>query len=813
MKKKIVISSISVLLFAGLAVMIMWLLKLGGNYPQGSDTMCHIYKGDILYKSINKGILYPMYDENWYNGVQMMRFWAPLPVYYLALCELLTGGSPVQGYYLFCTTIFLFGALSWLGIGLRKDRPILGAVIGILWFFMPNNLYALFVEGNLPRSLSMILLPLLIHFICEYLYEQRRTMLQISMVMMAIALCHVGYAMMIFASVALMLIVYKLAYLHGQKITKVLASMGSGILITGVWLVPSLIGGITSTDSSQVMTTFFQSMWKSINPVLRMTDGNVYFYFGCAAFAVMIFACIFATKECKPGVVSATVIFFLTTSTMYEILVKLPGSQYFWMLRFISIALCMILYSVLQWKQLRKWILVIFIILLIADTIPSLKSMYSERSDTNAETKMQQISSNILLDEAKQITTQRVAIMDESTLGAMAPFLLSDFGENNVPGSFGAGWQSAATGPNIVLLNEAMDNGYYGYMFDRILNLGNDTVVLRKTCIPYIDEKRDELIAAASENGYELVDENTDYMLFNIDTYDHFGIQSEYSVVGIGNSSKNMCMVYPSMRESSDNNLNDYTYEDLKDCKMIYLDHFTYTDKTAAEELIKKLADNGVRIVIDAGGIPENPKLKIPEFLGVTCNTILFENGYPLLYLDDKEIDCNLFANGYSDWNTVYINGCDEELGVMWDHNVKECFLGRTYNENIYIIGLNLGYHMYLTKDENAKRIFDTFMIEEATELPTRTVVPINVITEGSTITVESEYDNVNTTLAYHDIFVGEGINNDFNLLKVNKGKTVITMKYPYLWEGILVSVIGLAATFVLAFVKKKKNYSMDLSE
>lgn len=809
MKKKILISSVAVLLYIGMAIGIMWLLKSGGNYPQGSDTMCHVYKGDILYKEIKQGNWYPLYDEYWYNGVQMMRFWAPLPVYCLALCDFLMGGSPVYGYNLFCALVFLFGAVSWLAIGLKKDRPFLGAIIGILWFLMPNNLYALFVEGNLPRSLSMILLPLLIHFMCEYLYEKRKTMLQLSLIMMAVALCHVGYAMMIFASVVLMLVIYKIAYPGGQKIYKVIASMGSGILITGVWLVPSLIGGITSTDSSQVMASFFQSMWKSINPVLRITEGHASFYFGCAAFIVMIFACIFAGRESKPGMIAAAVIFFLTTSTMYEILVKLPGSQYFWMLRFISIALAMILYSIIMWKKLKKWILILLVLLLFADTVPSLNLIYKGSSKIDAETEMQSLSESILIDEAKQITTQRLAIMDESTLGAMAPFLLSDFGAKNVPGTFGAGWQSAATGPNIVLLNEAMDNGYYDYMFDRILSMGNDTVIIRKACLPY-SEDVDEVKAAASETGYDLIDENGGYMLFNIDTYDNFGIQSDYSLVGIGQSSKNMSMVYPSMRETADNNLNNYTFEDLKDCKMIYLDHFTYTDKKAAEDLIKKLADSGVRIVIDAGGIPENPQMKIPEFLGVTCNTILFENGYPLLYVNDKEVDCNLFKNGYSDWNTVYINGCDEEIGVMWDHNVKECFLGRTYNENIYIVGLNLGYHLYLTKDENVKRIFDTFMIEEATQLPKRTIVPINVTTKTKEIIIESEYDNVNTTLAYHDIFEGKGIYNDFNLLTVNSGRTSITLKYPYLWQGIAVSLLGVVLTVLLAFVKRKsRGYSI----
>lgn len=34
----------------------------------------------------------------------------------------------------------------------------------MIWFFMPNNLYAMFVEGNLPRTMIMSILPLYLFF-------------------------------------------------------------------------------------------------------------------------------------------------------------------------------------------------------------------------------------------------------------------------------------------------------------------------------------------------------------------------------------------------------------------------------------------------------------------------------------------------------------------------------------------------------------------------------------------------------------------------------------------------------------------------
>ena len=39
----------------------------------------------------------------------------------------------------------------------------------------------------------------------------------------------------------------------------------------------------------------------------------------------------------------------------------------------------------------------------------------------------------------------------------------------------------------------------------------------------------------------------------------------------------------------------------------------------------------------------------------------------------------------------------------------------------------------------------------------------------------------------------------------VNKGKTVIKMNYPYLWQGALVSAVGVVLMVVWMIVKKKK--------
>jgi uncharacterized membrane protein len=94
--------------------------------------------------------------------------------------------------------------------------------------------------------------------------------------------------------------------------------------------------------------------------------------------------------------------------------------------------------------------------------------------------------------------------------------------------------------------------------------------------------------------------------------------------------------------------------------------------------------------------------------------------------------------------------------------------------------------------------------------LPKRTIVPIDIEFSKNRITIRSDFDNVNTTLAYQDIFESDQpIRSMNNLLIVDSGTTEIKMSYPHLAEGVAVTLIGILAeiaTIILIFRKSKKN-------
>ena len=684
-----------VALIVSVSVMVVKIVSQNGTYPAGSDTMYHIYRGDYVYNSIKDGNWYPLYDYMWYNGVELMRYWAPLAAYFMAFCEMLAGGNMLIGYLIFVGIISVLGALSWLYIGIRMKRPVLGAFIGFIWFFMPNNLCALFVEGNLARSLSMIFLPLFIYEVSEYLKDRKVIRIPFAMIsFILIALCHLGYAGMVALAVLVYCIVHMIEGYSKRAASDIVISILLSFMLIGVWLVASLNGGITSLDNSENMANFFQKIVYTLNPVDRITTDYAHFYFGLAAAILAVGGMFFGYKKSRAGFVTAIITLICTATAMYPVLKILPGSQYLWMLRFISIALCMILYSFLKWDTLKKPLIVFFCVLLVLDIVPSIplitggldtisitKNGVSINTDNDSvwdRLDMQQ--DNTLISKAQSITKQRIALLDDSSLGSMGAFLVSDW-NNAIPAAYGAGREAANTSTNIVRINRALADGNYYYVFDRCRELGNDTVLVRLSSLEKYGVSVKDMDMAAGASGYSVAGENAAYRLYHMDTYDNWGTISKYEVIGIGSGTPLISQSFPAVEETDSDNLNDYSYEQLSQYKQVILDGFTYDDKTAAEELVLRLSEAGVKVVIYADGIPQEKKTQSQEFLGVTCSDIVFKNGYPDMDTKLGVLYPDLFPKGYATWQTVYVTGLDNTWGSVMDNGLKLDFYGTVKND------------------------------------------------------------------------------------------------------------------------------------
>lgn len=806
-KKAIYLLFLMPFVYFATACFVMWLVKTSGTYPSGSDTMYHVYRGDFVYNAIKSGNWYPLYDASWYNGVELLRYWSPLPAYVMALCQFIAGGSQFGAYLIFIGGVCFLGACVWPFIGRGFNRPYLGAFIGLLWFFMPDNLYALFVEGNLARSLGMMFLPVFIYAIYKYFDSQKTGyLILITLSLLLIAMCHAGYAVMVLAAVIIYGIIYCVQNKRIIVLSDVIISMVLSFVIYGIWLIGVFRIGKPSLYNSENVVNFFQSIWKSVNPIQRLLDNNASFYFGFAVMFIAIFGIVFGYKKSRTGFIAGLVILFLTTNVAFVVLRYLPGSQYMWMLRFISIAICMILMSFLTWDTLKKPLVILLCVLLVADVIPSVSLITGSHNYASPQDRFVSIQDETLITEAQTVTKQRLAVLDESTLESTGAWLVSDY-NNPVSSSYGAGREAANTIDNIVNINNALANGRFRYVFDRCLELGNDSVLVKLSLLEQYDEDLQELESAADAVGYKRVEKNNDYILYHIDIPDSWGVVSSYRALAIGSGAATISMQFPAVETADSDNLNDYTYEGLSGYKEVFLNGFTYDDKEEAEDLVLRLSRSGVKIIIYADGIPQDKRTHSQNFLGVTCSTITFHNGYPDMDTRIGMIYPDMFPQGHTTWNTVYLDGLDTVWGTFYDNGFSLDFYGTVKNDNIIMTGLNLTYFYSLTDDESVGQLLSNMSGISSEELPDRKIVPLKVEYGKNEITITSNNNNVNTTLAYHDIFSSSSdITCRNNLMYVNKGKTVIKMSYPYLWQGALVSAAGVVLMVVWMIVKKKKR-------
>lgn len=793
-----------------LAAITILVIQKTGLYPRGYDTMYHIYRGESLFQALQNKEWYPLYDRYLYNGVQPLRYWAPGSVYLLAVLRMFSG-SILDAYLLFIGVLIVISMGGWLRFGWHYHRIPLSIFMGVIWFFMPENLRVFFASGNMPRGLVAAVLPWFMFAVVRFLEYAKKSREEpeneklrrkkawafgeIGIQTALLVLGHSGQGSIVLLCLLIFLLIYGISGKQGKAAGQVVLAALCGYALTGLWLYPSLKGGLVSmgNDSAQVMKNSFQSAWTSIQPFLRLENLDI-LYFGLSVLALAIMGTFLAFKEQRAGFLTGIFIFLGTTLTAYKILMKLPFSGILWMERFVSVALVFVLISFLQWKRLKPWLTVVICILLTVDIIPSLQFIWAPEETwvEDAGQEVEDKAERLLLDEAKAVTKQRIAVLDLSAYTAFAPYYLA--GEQpQVLCTFGAAWQSAHTASNVVMLNTAVSEGYYDYLFDRCLELGNDTVYVLESAMKNGRQDMERLKAAAERQGYRYVTDNGIDAIFHREIEESFGTVTSYEGIAIGTSAQFIALRYPVFQETTDANLSHYSLEELSAYKKIYLSGFTYDNKKEAEKLVRDLAERGCEVYVDMGTIPAE-KSGLSSFLGCETATVMLENYYPELQYQGGVYQTGKFPTENSQWNTVYLVNPEKADGTAVYNNQELCFSAAAENENIHLLGFNLVYYGISTADAETGIFLDEYFGMKAGTLPQRSLVPVEISWSADGIVIQTEQDNVNTGLAYLDSFATEQtVEEENNLLIVGKGTTEIRFTYPYFTEGILLSIVGAA--------------------
>ncbi|MDD4095248.1 MAG: 6-pyruvoyl-tetrahydropterin synthase-related protein [Oscillospiraceae bacterium] len=801
---------VAVLIVAGAVAMA--LVKASDFYPLGLDIHGHLFKSDLMYKEILKGNLYPLFTELWYNGVQPFRYWAPLPYYCLAFLQMLTRGDVMNAYLGFVWLSFSVGGIGWLLFGRKLRRPWLGMFFAITWFLLPDNLRVFFGEGNLPRMFIAMLLPYIFYCLWQFVCYRRKKMIFPLMALMPMAILgHLMIAAMVGVASAIFLFVYAIANKRWIESIQALFAMFFTFAVSGIWVFPALMGGLTSMSSEateKVMISTSEELWVSLNPSLRLNGGIGILYMGLSLVLFAVVGLILSNRKSVPGFLTFLVFVIGTASALTPLILFLPLSEYFWVSRFIPIAYALLIIAVMEWKTLKRKVLIVLCVILFIDTVPSVM-LHEYNKIMNIPATHETISASmdeLLLTDAKEITKQRVSLMDLSSLGPMPSYAFGTV-EPKTQYVFGWAWQGARTAMNIAYLNESLEKDNFLYMFDRSVELGADVILIDKFHVNS-DIRKEMLFEAASRVGYQLIKESERTLLFSYPVDSTFGVITRYDCLAIGTTAAMVPGILPYYHPGDELYIDDYSVEELVKYKKIYLSGFFYNNRNDAESLVREIADRGVQVFIDMSRIPADPLTNRMTFLDIDAQPITFSNSYPNLVTENTVIRPKLFAEDYETWNTVYLNGLKNSTGYAWFENSPRLdFIGTGDNKNITFIGFNILFHAYVADDYEVKEILNNVMDLQEDNLPDRKIVPITVEYTTDTITIRSEYDNVNTTIAYQDIFESEQpIRSMNNFLIVDRGTTVIRMSYPHLAGGLLVTMFGIVAEIVMAFLIFRKS-------
>ena len=810
-----IINAALIIIIAALIVMIV--MQYSGNYPKGSDVYGHLFKANVLYNSINSGDIYPLYTDLWYNGQQLFRYWPPMAHYVLALMQFIEGGNILNAYVLFIGLSFIIGGSGWLIFGIIEDRIALGAIIAVMYFFLPDNMRVCFSEGNVPRIFITALIPYVFLIVWQIIYYKRKKyIIPLVLLMCVIIFTHIMIAAMIGIGTFLFCLIYSLANKEYKYSVYTILSMVLCFAIMGIELVPGLIGGMASMDSEAAianMAGWSEKASISLNPFLRIKGEMDLYYFGASILFTAFLGFLLCSKEINAGFIAAALIFFGTTKAFVPIVKLLPLKQAFWMERFTPIAYCLLFISLMMWKKSKKIFIYFLVILIAMDCIPSLK--FFEFDKDKIVTAQQGVINNeqrYLLKEGRAITENRFALMDLSTYGAFPSYIMSENYDDAVKYVFGWAHWGSSTLPNIVMINTAFEKGYYEYMFDRLLELGSDTVLIKKNLLKEKDFKK--LNDSAAKLNYSLVLENENGYLYKLGYHGTFGTISSYNNIAIGSTSDYISFIYPDFKKGKSININDYSYEELKNYKRIYLSGFTYSNRNEAEKMIDKLGRSGVMIYIDMNGVPVNKTTGIRSFLGIDAFDITFSRHYPEITYKGRNIIPKRFEGENAEWNTVYLGNLKNVYSYADFNGKKLDCIGTGENENIYFIGFNLLYHDIETFDDSIRYIIDDIFECDGSILPKRELVRLDVDYKKDEIIINSYYDNVNTNIAFQDNFRSlKNIKTDNNLIIVDKGTTKLRIVYSYFKTGLIVTVIGIILEIVVLILFIKDNTNDECEE
>lgn len=782
----------SMVLSVVIAACVGFFLYGSGLYLHGDAIYAQLYKLDAVAGSMREGALFPLYAGNWYNGYEIFRF-SPPTVYIIVV--MLSGIFDADFHIGICIFYGIMAFVSMMGFflfGVKQRKVVAAFFAGIAFLLLPSTFTAVILEGSLDIVMGLALIPLTLYFLHSFItWKNRLAILPFSVMMCLLVLSHYILAIAFGGVLVIYLIFYAIAMKEWKFESAAIGNMLLLYAVMGYFLYPALSGGLLSRPHS--------SQW------------DVELSLGIPILVIAILGLVTTDRKRFAGFFLTIVFCVLSFSVMEPVrkLISSPTLQRsYWYL--ISIT-AVLLFTLLLWDRLRIFFLLIALCVMVGEGVPLMMSLQEgDYALQDSET----LIDDYLLAEAASWTDNRIALMDMATLGAFPQWY---FARQGVDSMFGWDYENALTVRNQTSLNEAFFDGFYDYMFDRLLLYGNDTAVILKSLLE--EGAYENLTAAAGRNGYEVVAENENVIVFKQTVVESaYGVITNYENLAIGENAYYISYIYPSFGYGASSCIEDYTIEELSQYRKVYLSGFTYREKEKAENMLKELSVKGTEVYIDMQHIPVNNITGKNEFMGAYAQFVQFFEDFPVLENNNgNQFKLDFKAGSYSVWDTVYVSGCEDVIKeTAYEDKSHLVYWGQNHDPNVTFMGFNLVYYYLTTHNQDLKRFLDEEMSLSSEDLPQPVIVPIQLERDSGKITVHAQDDRVNCNIAGVDTLESDRIvTTQENLFVVNQGDTTLRIIHTGHREGMFLSIIGIIMLGIMwiaiyVLLETKETYSKD---
>jgi len=760
---------LSISLIAAVCILVYWSLLTNKTsiYPYGADSWCHLFKADFLSGELLKGNYYPQFFSYWHNGVQPFRYWGPVAYYAIAGLNLITHNVFVAcSYFLFLCA--LLGGLSWL-VFTRRIGLVPATIGGAIWVFWVDNLNVMFTSGNYPRVLTIALLPILLELFSRLLEGNiKRRWYVLIVLIVAMMVC--SHAMITAVYCVSLMIFALVMWLTGSASFRGILRCGLtlfwGILCSAWWLLPSQTGGGTGFNSEVVSGAItFVPFTISFNPFYRWSE----FYWGISLVLIILVVCFTWKKHshwARGLFLTSILILIFTLPIMKALQSLLPLHDYLWPVRFSSFWSIAFILAGLSFNTDRirvagkLWIpatvlMIILGLFMGADSLFSWKLLAQTQPEPTA-----------IVDIMQRITDRsgwREATLDLSRLNSSPSYYASKVA--NREQVFGWAWLGAKTTQNIMLLNMALENKWYSYVFHNLEILGASDLLVRDDII----KAPEDFAQMARQFGYKMDYTESGLSYWRKDIKGPYMVKVKQYGLAIGKSASIYSILYPSLEVGDSQMIDSYSLQQLKQYKCLVLSGASWMSQTKAERLVSEYAESGGIVFVDLTGFPDDVLARQPKFLEVYGEPVS-THGSLTLYKDNGTSQLEPFAE--DDWRCIAPQGLDHAIVRFKQFGSDAALIGYKNIKPgvpVYFLGANLAYHTFLTHDaEGEKIISDVLQVSsqpEANQMintdkyevdrdgysiayhmssPARVIIPVAAL-EGMSASVDGKLTAVNS--------------------------------------------------------------------